>query len=655
MKKFRFAKLHLIMIGLIIFGLLAILIRTLQSEVTLLLAIFAAISGLVGLLYYQQDAYEVSELTQIEQLNNQTEDNLKTLLEKMPVGIIQFEVETGEIQWYNPYAALIFTDSSGEFRTKDIQAFISRKKQGAADSSISANGKKYAVNLDTDAGMFYFYDSFREEEDRHVYPTSRPVIGIISIDNYDEVTDSLPDSEVSQINSFVANFISDFTGQRQIFYRRVSMDRFYFFTDYRVLKDLIDAKFDILDIFRKEAKDHDLPLTLSMGVAYGDGEHAAIGQIAFENLNIALVRGGDQVVLKENGEGKKVHYFGGGSASTVKRSRTRTRAMMTAISDRLKSADKVFVVGHRGLDMDALGAAVGMQFFASHIVDTAYLVYDPDDVNADISRALTALAEEGSSQLLTVSEALPMVTDRSILVMVDHSKPSLTLSRDLYSKFTDLIVVDHHRRDDDFPEHASLSFIESGASSASELVGELIEFQQARIRLSKLQASLLMAGIMLDTKNFSTRITSRTFNVASYLRTLGSDSVLIQTISATDFDEYRLVNKLILRGERFRDHTIIASGTDTAIYSNVIASKAADTMLAMAGIEATFVITKNQKGQVAISARSRSKVNVQRIMEDLGGGGHFNLAACQFEDMTVSQATELLKATLEEQLKIEEE
>ena len=365
-----------------------------------------------------------------------------------------------------------------------------------------------------------------------------------------------------------------------------------------------------------------------------------------QNLNIALVRGGDQAVVKENDDHKELLYFGGGSVSTVKRSRTRTRAMMTAISDKLKTVEKVFVVGHKNLDMDALGATVGMAHFASQIVRKSYAVYDDMAMNADIERAVERLKEDGQSPLITLSEAEELVNQHSLLIMVDHSKIHLTLSQDFYDRFNEVIVVDHHRRDDDFPENAVLTFIESGASSACELVTELLQFQGAPERLSKIQASILMAGIMLDTKNFSTRVTSRTFDVASYLRSLGSDSGEIQTISATDFDEYRRINELILAGERITDDIIVATGDNYKCYNNVVISKAADTMLAMAGIEATFVVARTNNSTVNISSRSHNAINVQRIMEKLGGGGHFNLAACQLRDCSVAQAQNKLIETI---------
>ncbi|EHI70567.1 DHH family phosphoesterase [Streptococcus ictaluri] len=651
MKRFRFETIHLIMMGLILFGLLALCIRIMQSKMLILLAVFLVLLFVVALLLYQKEVYELSDLDHIELLNEQTEDNLKTLLDKMPVGVIQFEQETNAIEWYNPYAELIFTNEDGRLQEELIHHILSEKRQGDISQTFEILGNKYTSYIDVPSGIFYFFDSFVGNRQSIDASFLRPVVGIISIDNYDDITDNLSDADISKINSFVANFITNFMESKNIFYCRVNMDRFYFFTDYKTLKELMDDKFSILDEFRKEAQDTQRLLTLSMGISYGEDNHNQIGQVALENLNVALVRGGDQIVIRENNDHESPIYFGGGSVSTVKRSRTRTRAMMTAISDRIKMVDNVFIVGHRKLDMDALGSAVGMQFFSSNIIENSFAVYNPDEMSSDIERAIERLQADGKTRLISVSQAMGLVTPRSLLVMVDHSKVSLTLSKDFYDLFKDVIVVDHHRRDDDFPDNAVLTFIESGASSAAELVTELIQFQNAKKRLNKIQASILMAGIMLDTKNFSTRVTSRTFDVASYLRGKGSDSVEIQMISATDFDEYRQVNEIVLRGERFIDTIMIATGIDDKQYSNVIASKAADTILSMASVEASFVLVETPSHKIAVSARSRSKINVQRIMEKMGGGGHFNLAACQMEGITLTEAKQLLLETIENTIK----
>ena len=634
----------------IAFIIMTVLVIFLQNNLVTIACLFFLMVAFLLLFYFQKKSYQKTEIEQIQYVNHQAEDSLSSLLEQMPVGVVKLNMESSEIEWFNPYAELMLTTEDGEIDLPQVQEII---KTSISSPGIYANvgEKRYAVHLDRNSGVLYFFDVSGEYEATVELVTSRPVIGIISVDNYDDLENETSESDISHINSFVANYVAEFTGKHKMFSRRVAMDRFYLFTDYTVLEQLMQDKFSVIDTFREEAKQRDLPLTMSMGLSYGDGDHESIGKVALSNLNLAEVRGGDQVVVKENDETKNTIYFGGGSAASIKRTRTRTRAMMTAISEKLKSVDCVFVVGHKNLDMDALGSAVGMQLFSSNILDESYVVYDSEQMSPDIHRAIQFLENEGVTKLLPLNQAMEMVTNRSLLVMVDHSKTALTLSKEFYDLFTQTIVIDHHRRDQDFPDNAVITYIESGASSASELVTELIQFQNSKkSRLSRIQASVLMGGMMLDTKNFTSRVTSRTFDVASYLRTRGSDSVVIQELAATDFEEYRLVNELILQGQTVQPSILVAQAKDTKEYDTVVISKAADTMLAMSGIEASFVIAKNRQGDISISARSRSKINVQRIMEELGGGGHFNLAAARLTDMSLQEAGDKLKTIISNEL-----
>ena len=656
MKKFRMTPIHYCMVGLLAFIILAISSRLLGGTIANLFVILLILSGVIYLFLHQLKQVELDELEQIQYVNHQAENGLASLLDKMPVGVIKVNGETNEVEWFNPYAELIFSTEDGQFDVEYLQQVLTIPFEGKGHYATIGD-KKYSVYLDSQASVVYFFDASSEYEANVGLVTTRPVIGIMSVDNYDDLEDVVSDSDISSINGFIANFVEEFSEKYHMFYRRVGMDRFYLFTDYTVLEQLIESKFSIIDQFREEAKNRELPITVSMGFSYGDGNHDEIGRVALSNLNLAEVRGGDQAVVKEREEGKDPIFFGGGTASSIKRTRTRTRAMMTAISEKIKSVDQVFVVGHKKLDMDALGASIGMQLFANNINERSYAVYDDRSMAQDIERAVGKIQSDGATKLVTVSDALRMVTDQSLLIMVDHSKTALTLSNDLYEKFHQVIVIDHHRRDEDFPENAMITYIESGASSASELVTELLQFQNSKKnRLNKIQASVLMAGIMLDTKNFSVRVTSRTFDVASYLRSRGSDSVLIQEISAINFDEYREVNELILNGQMVFPHIIVATGAADVPYGTVTISKAADSMLAMSKIEATFVIALNEQGSISISARSRSKVNVQKIMEQMGGGGHFNSAASQLEDVTIDQVrTQLIDCIQEEVQKDKEE
>ncbi|ORO54923.1 DHH family phosphoesterase [Streptococcus oralis subsp. oralis] len=654
MKKNNLIPFSAVLLGIATFGILTLLIIFSHNLAVTITVLFLFVLLYLLLFVWQKKQYEKSEIEQIQYVNHQAEDSLNTLLEQMPVGVLKLDLSTGEVEWFNPYAELILTTEEGEIDVELIQTII-KASVGNPGSYATLGETRYAVHMDKASGVLYFFDVSGEYEATVELVTSRPVIGVISVDNYDDLEDATSDSDISHINSFVANFVSEFAEKYAMFSRRVGMDRFYLFTDYTVLEELMNDKFSVIDVFREESKQRQLPLTLSMGFSYGDGNHDEIGKVALLNLNLAEVRGGDQVVVKENDETKNPVYFGGGSAASVKRTRTRTRAMMTAISDKIRSVDQVFVVGHKNLDMDALGSAVGMQLFASNITEDSYAVYDADQMSPDIERAINFLEKEGVTKLLPLSDAMRLVTKRSLLILVDHSKTALTLSKGFYDLFTQTIVIDHHRRDQDFPENAVITYIESGASSASELVTELIQFQNSKKnRLSRMQASVLMAGMMLDTKNFTSRVTSRTFDVASYLRTRGSDSIAIQEIAATDFEEYREVNELILQGRKLGSDILIAQAKDSRTYDTVVISKAADAMLAMSGIEASFVLAKNTQGFISISARSRSKINVQRIMEELGGGGHFNLAAAQIEDMSLSEAGEKLTQLILEELKEKE-
>lgn len=637
MKKNYLPPFFVILLGIASFGVLTSLIIFSKSNVLIISLLFLFILFYLYVFVLQEKRNEKGVIEEIEYVNHKAEESLTSLLEQMPVGVIKLDLSSGEVEWLNPYAELILSNEEGEISLELIQTVI-KASVGNSGSYATLGETRYVVHMDKASGVLYFFDVSGEYEATVELVTSRPVIGIVSVDNYDDLEDETSESDISNINSFIANFVSEFARKYAMFSRRVSMDRFYLFTDYTVLESLMSDKFSVINAFREEAKQRQLPLTLSMGFSYGDGNHDEIGKVALLNLNLAEVRGGDQVVVKENHDTKNPIYFGGGSAGSIKRTRTRTRAMMTAISDKIRSVDQVFVVGHKNLDMDALGSAVGMQLFASNITENSYAVYDQDHMSADIERAVIHLKKEGVTKLLSVKDAIEMVTKRSLLILVDHSKTALTLSKEFYDLFTQTIVIDHHRRDQDFPDNAVITYIESGASSACELVTELIQFQNSKKnRLSHMQASVLMGGMMLDTKNFTTRVTSRTFDVASYLRTRGSDSVTIQEIAATDFDEYREVNELILEGHKLGSEVLIAEAKDSKCYDTVVISKAADALLAMSGIEASFVLAKNIQGFISISARSRSKINVQRIMEELGGGGHFNLAAAQIKDMTLSE------------------
>ena len=301
MKKFRFAPIHLAMAGLISFIILAICLRLFGDSLAMLAALILVLALLIVLFIQQQRVSELDVIEQIHYVNHQAEGSLASLLDKMPVGVIKISEDNGDVEWFNPYAELIFTTEDGDF---DADMLKNIMKAAYSDSGhyATVGDKKYSVYLDRASSVFYFFDASNEYEATVGLVTTRPVIGIISVDNYDDLEDVVSDTDISHINSFIANFVAEFSEQFHMFYRRVGMDRFYLFTDYTVLEQLMENKFSIIDQFRTEAKNRELSLTLSMGFSYGDGNHDEIGRVALLNLNLAEVRGGDQAVVKENND-----------------------------------------------------------------------------------------------------------------------------------------------------------------------------------------------------------------------------------------------------------------------------------------------------------------------------------------------------------------
>ena len=297
MKRIRFSPSHFAIVGVTSFIILAICLRLFGDSLPMLVSLFIVLALLVWLFIQQQRVTELDELEQIRYVNHQAEGSLASLLDKMPVGVIKINENSGDVDWFNPYAELIFTTDDGELNSDLLQEII-QLAASKSGSYATVGDNQYSVYFDSASSVLYFFDASSEYEATVGLVTTRPVIGVVSVDNYDDLEDAVSDSDISHINSFVANFVAEFSEQFHMFYRRVGMDRYYLFTDYTVLEQLMDSKFSIIDQFRTEAKNRKLPLTLSMGFSYGDGKHDEIGKIALLNLNLAEVRGGDQAVVR---------------------------------------------------------------------------------------------------------------------------------------------------------------------------------------------------------------------------------------------------------------------------------------------------------------------------------------------------------------------
>ncbi|MDR1606582.1 MAG: DHH family phosphoesterase [Streptococcaceae bacterium] len=618
-----------------------------QTEIVLLLVVNLIVAAI---LLARARITTAKKLDTIRALNDSAENSLNATLDTMPIGVLRYSAQDYTPEWFNPYVDIIFSNDEDKLQADKIKEIV-QDIDDKGTQYLSVNQKKYAVKIDHQKKLLYFVDATSEVVAKTITRESRPVIGVISVDNYDDATDLISDSSRTVINNFIATNIDAISSKYNVYISRYSASRYYIYTNYLTLKKIMDDKFEFLTAFREDATKKKFSLTLSIGLSYGLENFSKIGKTALDNLELALVRGGDQVVIKENINTAKPIYFGGNSASHIQKSRTRARAIATALRTIVLESENVFVMGHQFPDMDALGAGVATKIFANMNGKEAFIVYDEKQLLPDVSRAIAKLNEskDGFSHIIRMDTARELKKSNSLLIMVDHSKTSRTMDYDFYKSFEKVVVIDHHRRDEDFPKNALLTYIESGASSASELVVEVLQYQNDQTqKMSKVEASIALAGISVDTQKFSKGTTARTFEAASYLRSQGADNNLIKKILATDFDKYKKINEIVLNAEVY-DRIAIGVGPYRKMYDNITIAKAADTLLNMAGIDASFTIVNHDNGYVAISARASGDFNVQLIMEKFGGGGHFNNAAAQVYEKTPTEVKAELLAILNQQ------
>lgn len=572
-------------------------------------------------------------------------------LVRMPMGILMYDKKMN-IEWLNPFLRTYFGDEPALGRNlADVDGELAAIIAGHQDSKeprlVHWGENQFEITVQSSIGVVYMMDVTRYAAIEQRAADEKIVIGQIFLDNYDEVTQSLDDQLISNLSNYVTTELTTWATKFGFFVKRVDEDHFILIAYAKALRAVIADKFRILDTIREGTSKQNAPLTLSIGIAYGDTDLGQLALTSQSNLDLALGRGGDQVVVKaRTGEAK---FYGGKTNPMEKRTRVRARMISQALQELFKQTDKIYVVGHGRPDMDSIGAALGVRRIAQMNGKECYVVLDPTNLHSDVERLMEKVASdpELANQIITPEAAIGGATDKSMLVMVDHSKPSITTAPELYTKLQNRVVIlDHHRRGEEFPDNPMLVYIEPYASSTCELIAEMFEYQpQGSAPLNKLEATAMLAGITVDTKNFALRTGTRTFDAASYLRSMGADAKLISNMLKENLDSYIQKNHLIDGVEMIGDNMAVACGEEVKSYDPVIAAQAADTLLSLSGIDASFVVTKRRDGKVGISARSLGDINVQLIMERLGGGGHLSNAATQMTGVTVADAKgELLNA-----------
>ncbi|MGP4081308.1 DHH family phosphoesterase [Pseudalkalibacillus sp. R45] len=570
-------------------------------------------------------------------------------LMEMPIGIILYD-EQYKIEWTNPYLTTIieqesFIGNSLNLISEELVPFIKGEEK---EEIIKVNKRKYRVYLKREERLLYFTDVTEQVEVERLYDEEQTVIGLIFLDNYDEVTQGMNDQVRSNINSKVTSILNQWATDYGIFLKGTSSERFIAVLNQRTLAELEKTKFALLDEVRDLTSKQNIPLTLSIGLGSGSAMLPELGQLAQSSLDLALGRGGDQVAIKQtNG---KVRFYGGKTNPMEKRTRVRARVISHALTELVLDSDQVIVMGHKNPDMDALGASIGILKVATINEKPCSVVLDQNDVDIGIQRLLEEIKEKEElwEHFVTPEEALERATPNTLLVVVDTHKPSLVIEEKLVNKLEKVIVIDHHRRGEDFIDDPVLVYMEPYASSTAELVTELLEYQPKLRKMEILEATALLAGIIVDTKSFTLRTGSRTFDAASYLRSHGADTILVQKFLKEDIERYVKRSKLIENSHIYKGGIAIAKGEEDEEYGQVLIAQAADTLLSMTGVLASFVISRRIDDKISISARSLGDVNVQMIMEKLDGGGHLTNAAAQLEDVTIDEAERQLKEIIDQ-------
>ncbi|MDO4873492.1 MAG: DHH family phosphoesterase [Carnobacterium sp.] len=613
---------------------------------------------LIGILLYSFADYIIKETNHyISNLSYKINKGSQDASIKMPIGMLLLD-SNSEIQWINPYLQKYFDKKellgfSLEKIDTDLASMVNHLEPNE-EKVIHWKDKYFQTVFHSDIGMLYMMDITEYAVIKETYLDERPVFGQIFVDNFAEVSQSLTDRKKSNLNNFVTNQLTSWANHNNIYLKRVDTDRFVAFLDKKILSRLEKDKFDIIDKVRETTAQQNTPLTVSMGFSYADStenvmNYDEIAAQAQENLDLALGRGGDQVVVRSKKE--ETRFYGGKSNPLEKRTRVRSRMVSQALENMMAEATQIIIMGHQYPDMDCVGGCLGIRRIAKMHGKTSWIVTNPDQYSHDIKKLMAVIKEdeELSSSIVTPEMAEALLTPETLVIIVDVNKPSLTASPEVVEKANQLVIIDHHRRGQEFPANPDLVYIEPYASSAGELITELLEYQSnEEEQIKTIEATTLLAGIIVDTRNFTLRTGSRTFDTASYLKSVGADTILIQRLLKENVDTYLMRSHLLNSLEILPNNIGIVHGEETIVYPTVVAAQTADMMLSMENIDASFVVTKRNDGRTGISARSLGNKNVQRVMEKMGGGGHLSNAATQLTDMSIEEAIEQLKIVIQE-------
>lgn len=474
----------------------------------------------------------------------------------------------------------------------------------------------------------------------------KQVVGLLYMDNYDEVMESVEDIRRSMLEALVDRRITKYISTLGGICKKLEKDKYLLVTNRRGLEQMEADRFSVLEDVKTVNIGNAIHVTISIGIGLESGGYCQDYEAARGAMEMALARGGDQVVIKE---GDKIQFFGGKTQRAEKNTKVRARVKAQALHELISTRERVIVMGHKITDIDSLGAAVGVCRAALQVGKHAHIVLG--DMNSSIRAWVNTLKEKGEYEedlFITHNQAIEMTNQNTIVVVVDTNRPSMAECEEILYLTRSIVVIDHHRQTTEKIEHAALSYIEPSASSACEMIAEILQYYGEGIRLRPFEADCMYAGIVIDTNNFVAKTGSRTFEAAAYLRKNGADVTRVRKAFRNDMDTYKARAEAVRHAETYMGVYAISICPAQGLESpNVVGAQAANELLNIIGVKASFVLTE-YNGKIFISARAIDEVNVQIIMERMGGGGHMNIAGAQIVGATVEQAREQLKEVLKQ-------
>jgi c-di-AMP phosphodiesterase-like protein len=568
----------------------------------------------------------------------------KIALEKLPVGIVVLE-KSGVIHWHNSlFGALL---GQGVHFGDNLNARFPQFpweglwKGDVHTTSMEHNGRRYRIESfpickADEVLALYFFDVTEAEELVETSLGQRPVIQIIQVDNYEEVMQGVEDVRRSEISAEISRVLGEWAVELQGYFKRIEKDKFVLIVSRSALHHLTEERFDILDRLRAVNIGNKIPITLSIGVAADAPTLMELGHRAQAGLDLALGRGGDQATVNIKG---KLEFYGGKARAVEKTGKVKARIVAHALRDLMQDASQIMVMGHAGEDFDSLGAAIGVIKMAREVDKPAKLVVSQPSAALGRLQDLIQDYKELEGAFITPLEAEYVIADKeTLLIVVDTHRPSLVAAPKLLSRLERVVIIDHHRRSEEFIANPVLVYIEPYASSTCELVTELLQYFQDRMELTRMEATVLYAGIIVDTKNFAIQSGVRTFEAASYLRRAGADPSLVKHLFRMDFETAKNRAEIIRNTEILFGSVAIGVCHESIKNAQITAAQSADMLLNLEGIRVSFVLCPLEDRVITVSARSDGDINVQMIVEKLGGGGHQTVAGAQLNGVTLEEA-----------------